>query len=544
MSSTITLIALLASFAHSQQIGTLTAEVHPSLTWQTCTTGGTCTTNNGKIVLDANWRWLHSTTSSTNCYTGNTWDATLCPDDVTCAANCALDGASYESTYGITTSGDSLRLNFVTTASQKNVGSRVYLLADDTTYQEFNLLAQEFTFDVDVSNLPCGLNGALYMSAMDADGGLSEYSGNKAGAAYGVGYCDSQCPRDLKFINGEANVEGWVPSSNNVNTGIGDHGSCCAEMDIWEANSISAALTPHSADTASQTMCIEDACGGADSASRYAGTTDPDGCDFNSYRMGNTTFYGPGLTVDTNSVFTVVTQFLTDTGTATGTMNEIKRFYVQNGVVIPNSESTIAGVTGNSITTAFCDAQKIAFNNTNDFATHGGFTSMTAAMNDGMVLVLSLWDDYAVDLLWLDSDYPTTANPADPGIARGTCSTSSGVPATVEADDPNAYVIYSNIKVGPIGSTFNSGSGSGSGSSSSSSVAASATTLKTSTSSKASTTSSKAATTTTTSATSTSTASGTVPHWGQCGGLTYTGSTVCASPYTCTYSNPYYSQCL
>jgi cellulose 1,4-beta-cellobiosidase len=38
---------------------------------------------------------------------------------------------------------------------------------------------------------------------MDADGGLSEYSGNKAGAAYGVGYCDSQCPRDLKFINGE-----------------------------------------------------------------------------------------------------------------------------------------------------------------------------------------------------------------------------------------------------------------------------------------------------------------------------------------------------
>jgi cellulose 1,4-beta-cellobiosidase len=68
-------------------------------------------------------------------------------------------------------------------------------------------------------------------------------------------------------------------------------------------------------------------------------------------------------------------------------------------------------------------------------------------------------------------------------------------------------------------------------------VATSATTLKTSTSSKA-------ATTATTSATSTSTASGTVPHWGQCGGLTYTGSTVCASPYTCTYSNPYYSQCL
>jgi hypothetical protein len=62
---------------------------------------------------------------------------------------------------------------------------------------------QEFTFDVDVSNLPCGFNGALYFVSMDADGGLKKYSTNKAGAKYGTGYCDAQCPRDLKFINGE-----------------------------------------------------------------------------------------------------------------------------------------------------------------------------------------------------------------------------------------------------------------------------------------------------------------------------------------------------
>lgn len=42
---------------------------------------------------------------------------------------------------------------------------------------------------------------------MDADGGASKYSGNKAGAKYGTGYCDSQCPRDLKFINGEVSLE-------------------------------------------------------------------------------------------------------------------------------------------------------------------------------------------------------------------------------------------------------------------------------------------------------------------------------------------------
>jgi cellulose 1,4-beta-cellobiosidase len=164
MPYTVALVTLLASIAHSQQVGNLTAEVHPALTWQTCTIGGSCTNNSGKIVLDANWRWLHSTVNSTNCFTGNTWDATLCPDDVTCAANCALDGADYASIYGITTSGNSLRLDFVTTSTQKNVGSRVYLMANDTTYQQFNMLAQEFTFDVDVSQLPCGLNGALYMS--------------------------------------------------------------------------------------------------------------------------------------------------------------------------------------------------------------------------------------------------------------------------------------------------------------------------------------------------------------------------------------------
>ena len=47
----------------------------------------------------------------------------------------------------------------------------------------------------------CGLNGALYFVAMDADGGYSKYP--TAGAKYGTGYCDAQCPHDLKWINGE-----------------------------------------------------------------------------------------------------------------------------------------------------------------------------------------------------------------------------------------------------------------------------------------------------------------------------------------------------
>lgn len=84
-------------------------------------------------------------------------------------------------TYGITTSSNALTLKFVTTSQQKNVGSRVYLLdaGSDSKYKLFNLLNQEFTFTVDVSKLPCGLNGALYFVTMDADGGISKNSVNK-----------------------------------------------------------------------------------------------------------------------------------------------------------------------------------------------------------------------------------------------------------------------------------------------------------------------------------------------------------------------------
>lgn len=48
--------------------------------------------------------------------------------------------------------------------------------------------------------------------------------------------------------------------------------------------------------------------------------------------------------------------------------------------------------------------------------------------------------------------------------------------------------------------------------------------------------------TTTSSATS---GSGTnAAHWGQCGGIGWSGATTCQAPYTCEDLNPYYSQCL
>jgi cellulose 1,4-beta-cellobiosidase len=529
------LLAAFLTTANAQQVGTNTAEVHPALTWQKCTSGGSCTSQSGKVVIDSNWRWLHNTAGYSNCYTGNTWDTSICPDDVTCAKNCALEGADYSGTYGITTSGSSLRLNFVTQASQKNIGSRLYLMEDDSSYEMFQLLNQEFTFDVDVSHLPCGLNGALYFVSMDSDGGMAKFPANKAGAKYGTGYCDSQCPRDLKFINGAANVEGWTPSANDANAGTGNYGACCAEMDIWEANSISNAVTPHPCDTPTLVKCEGDACGGTYSSDRYSGTCDPDGCDFNPYRQGNQSFYGPSKIVDTTSPFTVVTQFITNDGTSSGTLSEIKRLYVQNGKVISQSSSTISGVTGNSITESYCAAQKKAFGDTDVFSKHGGLAGMGAGLAEGMVLVMSLWDDHSANMLWLDSTYPTTASSTTPGAARGSCDISSGEPTDVETNNANSYVVFSNIKVGPIGSTYNSGS-SGSGT-----TTTSKTTSTTSTTKTTSTTSTTKTTSTTTSAGSSTTGAA---HFAQCGGSGWTGATTCASPYTCQKQNDWYSQCL
>ncbi|KAK4098613.1 carbohydrate-binding module family 1 protein [Parathielavia hyrcaniae] len=61
---------------------------------------------------------------------------------------------------------------------------------------------------------------------------------------------------------------------------------------------------------------------------------------------------------------------------------------------------------------------------------------------------------------------------------------------------------------------------------------------------RTSTTTSSTTSTSSTAAT-TSTPSGcTAPRWAQCAGNGFTGCRTCASPYTCTYQNDWYSQCL
>ncbi|KAF9075141.1 cellulase CEL7A [Rhodocollybia butyracea] len=462
--------------AYGQQIGT--PEVHPPLTWESCSTSG-CVAFSSSVVIDANWRDLHIVNGTTSCFERGAWNFDICTTPEVCAANCALDGADYEST-GVTTNGDELTMNFVTNSEQPNVGSRLYVMTpgSETEYQLFHPVNREISFTVDVSNLPGGVNGAVYFTQMDADGGIARFPGNKAGAQYGTGYCDSQCPKDVKFIDGVANTIDWSPS------GTGSTGSCCTEMDIWEANSISAAFASHACTVTEQTSCTGTNCS-------TQGVCDQTGCEFDSFRLGNTSFYGPKKTIDTTQPFTVVTQYISSNNDSNGALSTIRRLYVQNGVIIQNSETKFPGITAtNQMDATFCTQEAAALRESDTFDTKGGFDAMTSAMNTGMILAFSIWEE----------------------------SITSGVPAATEAELSLAKVVFSEIRVGTIGATFGNITGNGT---------------------------QPSAPTTTGTATSTVSAPGaTQTIFGQCGGIGYTGPTICPLDSTCLESNPDLSQCV
>ncbi|KIO23989.1 carbohydrate-binding module family 1 protein [Tulasnella calospora MUT 4182] len=506
-----TIVSIITT-ATAQKVGTLLAETPPSLQWYKCVAGGACTSQAGKVVLDAEWRWLHYYQPGyDNCYGPGGWNPTYCPfaNPPPCAQNCALDGADYSATYGITTSGNAITLKYVTPSEEINVNSRVFMLSatDNTKYEIWKLLNKELSFDIDVSNLPCGVKGSLYFVEMDADGGKAKYPPNLAGAKYGTGYCDSKCNRNL-WINGEANTLGYVGPTDPAY--VPWYGSCCGEVDLFEGNEYASAFSAHPCGSiTSQTRCHA----GSDCSSPdfVPGLCDADGCDWNSYRLGATSFYGLSKTVDTSKKFTVVTQFITSDGTDNGQLVEIKRFYVQNGVVISNNNPTVGGLPANaaSIKDNFCLAERNAFGEPDYFTPNGGLTSVGNSLKRGGVLVFGISDDKDRSLQWLDGVWPQDQIPTNPGVKRGSCDAASGNINETRASVPNASVTFSNVRIGVIGST-------------------------TSPSTLGTTTTTTTTTTKTVTATTTTTTSGALQtQWGTCGGPTWTGPTVCQAPYTC-----------
>jgi len=216
---------------------------------------------------------------------------------------------------------------------------------------------------------------------MEAAGGKSD--NNKGGAGFGSGYCDAQCPA--------------LPWRNGVPNGA-RQGFCCNEMDILEANSRANAFTPH-------------ACQG--------NNCDKSGCGYNPYSSGKRNFYGPGMTLDTNKPFTVLTQFQA----SGGQLSQVTRKYIQNGRTMAAS--------GNSdvITASGCGSG------------FGGLAGMGQALGRGMVLAMSIWNDNTQHMEWLDSGN------------NGPCQKGEGSPANIQSKRPDTHVVFSNIRWGDIGST-------------------------------------------------------------------------------------------
>ncbi|KAI1341739.1 glycoside hydrolase family 7 protein [Xylariaceae sp. FL0016] len=320
---------LYASLAGSVLSGLAMAqgsEQHPSLpTWK-CTTSGGCVQQNTSVVLDKDSKYAQGAAGSRT----------------------AADYAAM----GVSTEGSAVTLHHYVKSNPAS--PRVYLLGADGKYVLMALQNQELSVDVDYSAVPCGENGAFYLSEMKADGGGS--------AAAGQGYCDAQC-----------------------------QGYCCSEMDVLEANARANAMTPH--------PCQGDSC-------------DKAGCGYNPFASGQRQLWATGGTVDTGKPFTVVTRF-----EGSGTLTKISRVYIQNG----------KQTEGGSISSCN-DGQ-------------GGLAGMGQALGRGMVLAMSIWNDAAQQMAWLDSG------------SNGPCSTAESTPSNIQSQHPDTHVVFSNIKWGDIGST-------------------------------------------------------------------------------------------
>merc|ERR1712183_496399 len=138
-----------------------------------------------------------------------------------------------------------------------------------------------------------------------------------------------------------------------------------------------------------------------------------------------------------------------------GKLVEVKQFYTQDGKTIEHPKYTVNGNAYDTITDDFCNDWVATTQDGTNFEEKGGLQAMGSAMDAGGVLGMSLWDDHYANMLWLDSTYPVDST--DPGADRGSCPTSSGVPAEVEAQQGNAKVIFSDIKFGAIGSSTGDG---------------------------------------------------------------------------------------
>ena len=181
------------------------------------------------------------------------------------------------STKGVTVSGNTITLHG---------GARVYLgnYPNDTfstgCFYQADLFGKRLKVNMDLSQVGCNCNGAIYAVSMPAYGSDQRPVPGKGGDYY----CDA----------------------NEVG------GTFCPEMDISEANKYAMASTPHT--------CTYD-------APHYYPTCDKGGCGANVLQSHPGDF-GPGKEIDTNKPFTLSVSFINDTS---GNLDVVNNYFWQEG---------------------------------------------------------------------------------------------------------------------------------------------------------------------------------------------------------------------
>ena len=184
----------------------------------------------------------------------------------------------------------------ISTASSKNFtwvsdeavtlsgGGRVYLGDSSSgsittnSFYMIPLLGKKFTFDVDLSDVGCNCNGALYAVSMPAYNSDQRPEPGKDGSYY----CDA----------------------NQVG------GTYCPEMDIFEANKFAMASTAHTCQY---------------QPPHYYSSCDRGGCGQNVLNVGS---FGPGKRIDTNKPFTLAVSFIVG---GNGRLSTVTNEFTQRG---------------------------------------------------------------------------------------------------------------------------------------------------------------------------------------------------------------------
>lgn len=317
-------------------------------------------------------------------------------------------------------------------------GPRVYLIEEEGVNKNtmFMLKDQEFSFEVELSTMPCGFNAALYFV------GMTE---NEGGAETGTNYCDAQA--------------------------VG--GTYCSEMDIMEANTRAQQYTTHACidKCGSHTTDVPE-CKGNGSPSTVC---DQSGCGLNPFRYGPGTTYntemnnekwhgprtdGTNYQLDSSQAFTVVTQFHADPSTKV--LANISRFYMQKGkridlptlyVLPPKDGQHYGAFESPAITKDYCPDIYDRWNGNAGYAPLG---QMGKNMENGMVLAMSAW--YAQEtynngkpqgsqtgMSWLD------------GVNNWSGYKKAGPCHTTTSDAAGPYhATFSDIRIGDIGTTLQS----------------------------------------------------------------------------------------